>query len=377
MRQALETGTARDAAGTLQGSGRESHGEHRYLLLDGLRGLLAMAVAIHHFSSTSGHRELFASAPLAVDFFFCLSGFVVAHAYEQRLRTGMGAAGFMRRRLTRLYPMYLVGFAFGIAVIVFTQPATMLALEEAHGVLPVVLNAVYVPLPNNVSLLVQHVLIVGALFPFNNPGWSLFFELVANAMYVVVAFFADGWLTAVVALLGVGLAAAWWLVGPEPGWSLHTMLGGFFRVGFSFFAGVLVFRWRDRLPRFGPAMALAVVLAVTAMVLVPRAAWHSLYWIAAAVVLVPALVALGAACSIPESPLPRRLCEYSGRISYPVYCLHYPLLMLFPLWNDTRSVAHGASLLFFVVATLVISHALLVWFDEPFRASLATRRHAT
>jgi len=41
---------------------------------------------------------------LAVDFFFMLSGFVLAHAYEERLRSGMKAWRFMRTRIIRLYP---------------------------------------------------------------------------------------------------------------------------------------------------------------------------------------------------------------------------------------------------------------------------------
>ncbi|HET9653111.1 MAG TPA: acyltransferase family protein, partial [Usitatibacter sp.] len=85
----------------------------RYQLLDGLRGILALAVVVHHFTATSGRREIFASSALAVDFFFCLSGFVIAHAYEAQLRAGMPIASFMARRLRRLYPLYIAGLVLG------------------------------------------------------------------------------------------------------------------------------------------------------------------------------------------------------------------------------------------------------------------------
>jgi peptidoglycan/LPS O-acetylase OafA/YrhL len=47
-------------------------------------------------------------AYLAVDFFFTLSGFVLAHAYGQRLREGMTATYFMALRIIRLYPLYVL-----------------------------------------------------------------------------------------------------------------------------------------------------------------------------------------------------------------------------------------------------------------------------
>ncbi|HET9652973.1 MAG TPA: acyltransferase family protein, partial [Usitatibacter sp.] len=86
----------------------------RYLLLDGLRGMAALVIVVHHFTALSGQREIFASASIAVDFFFCLGGFVIAHAYQERLLAGMSALEYTRRRVARLYPMYLVGLAIGL-----------------------------------------------------------------------------------------------------------------------------------------------------------------------------------------------------------------------------------------------------------------------
>ena len=62
---------------------------HRFIFLDGLRGIAAVVVVIFHFSQDGNIRQLFPSAPIAVDLFFCLSGFVIAWAYYQKLSTGM------------------------------------------------------------------------------------------------------------------------------------------------------------------------------------------------------------------------------------------------------------------------------------------------
>ena len=63
----------------------------RYVTLDGMRGIAALAVALFHFN--------IAQAPhgyIAVDFFFALSGFVLCRAYRPRWQAGLGIGAFMQ-----------------------------------------------------------------------------------------------------------------------------------------------------------------------------------------------------------------------------------------------------------------------------------------
>src|SRR5437879_3798779 len=60
-------------------------------------------------------------AGLAVDFFFLLSGFVIAHAYEKRLLETMSFCSFLVVRLIRLYPLILLGLLCGFFVFVIKQ----------------------------------------------------------------------------------------------------------------------------------------------------------------------------------------------------------------------------------------------------------------
>jgi peptidoglycan/LPS O-acetylase OafA/YrhL len=83
-------------------------GRHQFVLLDGLRGVAALAVVVTHALYFFPPTPM---AYLAVDFFFMLSGFVLAHAYGERLRQGMTAGRFMAIRLIRLYPLYALGSA--------------------------------------------------------------------------------------------------------------------------------------------------------------------------------------------------------------------------------------------------------------------------
>ena len=53
-------------------------------------------------------------AYLAVDFFFILSGFVIAYAYDDRWGKSMSSGNFFKRRLIRLHPMVVMGAVLGV-----------------------------------------------------------------------------------------------------------------------------------------------------------------------------------------------------------------------------------------------------------------------
>src|SRR5215469_11877968 len=82
---------------------------HRFAALDGWRGICALLVALHHLSA-NGHFyawPLVRNAWLFVDFFFVLSGFVIAYAYGGRLSDAHAIKDFALRRLFRLWPLHV------------------------------------------------------------------------------------------------------------------------------------------------------------------------------------------------------------------------------------------------------------------------------
>src|ERR1700744_2229878 len=84
-----------------------------FVVLDGLRGVAAIAVVILH-ASYCFKLHVPAHAYLAVDFFFCLSGFIIAHAYDRPFAEGrIALRAFVQKRISRLYPMVLAGTAIG------------------------------------------------------------------------------------------------------------------------------------------------------------------------------------------------------------------------------------------------------------------------
>lgn len=81
--------------------------KQHFEILDGLRGIAALAVVTFHFMEVaySDYSQNFIGHGfLAVDFFFCLSGFVIGYAYDDRIGK-MGVAEFFKSRLIRLHPL--------------------------------------------------------------------------------------------------------------------------------------------------------------------------------------------------------------------------------------------------------------------------------
>jgi peptidoglycan/LPS O-acetylase OafA/YrhL len=62
--------------------------------LDMMRGIAALCVLLAHWLTAQG-LLWFGNGYLAVDFFFLLGGFVIAHSYEQKLRSGMSLNSFL------------------------------------------------------------------------------------------------------------------------------------------------------------------------------------------------------------------------------------------------------------------------------------------
>ena len=90
-------------------------------VLDGLRGVAAVAIVIFHFMEWAYpdfSKNIRGHGFLAVDFFFCLSGFVIGYAYDDRMQK-MGIIEFLKSRLIRLHPLIILGAILGLAGFIF------------------------------------------------------------------------------------------------------------------------------------------------------------------------------------------------------------------------------------------------------------------
>lgn len=310
---------------------------NRFVTLDALRGVAAIGVMLYH--SMPGSPLVIPGGYLAVDLFFVLSGFVIALTYEDRLREGMGPREFLTVRAIRLWPMLLAGAVLGI--VFYGGHAGMLFL-----------------LPSPFS---------DTLYPSNPPLWSLLLETIA---YFGFAMFAYRLRTGGVILLAVisGLTlAAFAVLGSgrlhDFGAFWSTMPEGLARVGFSFAAGMLIYRLRKRdgLRRSPDRRAWLLVAALAGvMFFMPRSG--QLGGLLAILLVFPGLLWLASKW---ELPVPR-IGVTLGALSYPLYCIHMPILTL----------ASGYGLSRLLTWALLIAASLLLdrWWDRPARRWLTGLR---
>lgn len=138
---------------------------HRFEVLDSLRGVCAILVVLYHFPA-GGHVTPLAfirGSYMFVDFFFVLSGFVIAYSYGNRIRDADGLLVFMVRRFFRLWPLHLFVLALYLAVEAAATPAGM-ALGERNGLtLPDLIRTV--TLTNGIGL--DHISL------WNVASWSI------------------------------------------------------------------------------------------------------------------------------------------------------------------------------------------------------------
>jgi peptidoglycan/LPS O-acetylase OafA/YrhL len=282
-------------------------------LLDGLRGFAALLVVLYHMPLYVQRWFYFPNSFLAVDFFFCLSGFIIAYSYERRILNEMSLADFSVARLIRLYPLYFLGSALGLlSALILTHAYSRNHLTPGELLTTVALSLLL--LPNLGDVWANH-----NVFPLNGPAWSLFFELFAN---LVFWFMIRSRLASKVWLLGVAgtcLVMLSLYKGPlaEAGAFSQSFTQGFARVGFSFCMGVAVFRFRET-RRMAPVAALAVVFLLGGMLLTRGkiVEQHATQLVFVAVVS-PLVVYLGSLVKIPVAAEP--FCSFLGDFSYPLY----------------------------------------------------------
>jgi peptidoglycan/LPS O-acetylase OafA/YrhL len=337
----------------------------RYPALDGLRGIAALAVVGLHVTKYFQLGFDLKHAHLAVDFFFLLSGFVISYAYDRRLAGGLGTVEFLTIRLIRLYPMIVLGIVSGtmamLASIKFGFDIPVISVLSAAAC-----NALLLP-----SFAMQQ--IRPFAFPVDTPLWSLSFEMLINILYA--ALFA--YLTKPRLWVGILFGAV--LVGwtsltygtLDVGFYWRDFYLGLCRVLFPFLAGVMLCRALGK-RKMVSAWGHAACLPMFAILATPGLAGG--YYEGLIVLLAFPAILIVAAHAAP-APALDRIWSFLGELSYPIYVVHYPFVVVASTLAHRRNLSgaalDGAALLCFL-GILVLASLLLQFYDRPVRHFLKT-----
>jgi peptidoglycan/LPS O-acetylase OafA/YrhL len=346
----------------------------RYRILDSYRFIAASLICVYHFNKADilGLAQVslaFENIRLMVDFFFILSGFVIASAYSGKMADVRGYRSFMWRRFARLYPLHLLTLLIGVAggLVIGAgrlQPGTN---PEVFSTTAIVAN-----------LTLTHSFGVTNYGSFNIPSWSISAEMFVYALFPLFAFLASRLPALVNALLIVAYVAAIILVREALGlrdWTLAWYDFGALRAVPTFFAGVLIARllettWRGFAPSIWWAHG-AFLLAFIPMHLNARDEW-ALACFALVVLLAAAAERTGA-----RSRLQRQGFVLLGDASYSLYMWHMPLkvgvfAMMGKLFGFGPLPMWSAAILSFMLS-LAVALACHRWFEMPVRRWMLTR----
>jgi len=344
--------------------------KQHFEILDGLRGVAAIVVVIFHFMEiaiTDYSKNFVGHGYLAVDFFFCLSGFVIAYAYDSR-SPHIGIAQFFKLRLIRLHPLVVIGAILGLLTFLFDPFSDFYPVYGFGKTALLFLTSVFlIPYPIMPERYTN-------LFCLNAPAWSLFWEYIANIFYIFLLYKINK--KALISLVLLAAAVLCYVaVSSTPrniggGWGGQNFWDGGARVFYSFTAGMLVYRFNLIIKnKLG-------FLGVTALLLVAFVFPYSddYNWITEPIIVMlyfPLLVSLGAGATL--SSALKSTCKLSGEISYPLYMTHYPFLWIYLTYV---AVVKPKGMMLFgiipicVILLIILAYLIMKFVDIPLRKYL-------
>lgn len=344
--------------------------------LNTLRGLAALLVAAFHAPMLFGVKAWLPHAYLAVDLFFVLSGFVMAHAYGARIASGLSFPRFAQLRLARLYPLYALATVAGFGLLMLK------ASQGFAGFRPEMLQALGLNLALLPAPMAGVFRVDGAAFPFAVPAWSIFWELVLCAGFYVWArrVRRGAWVIAASGAVVLAMVAGRFDT-LDGGWTWDGFWIGGLRALFAFSAGVAVQGFVRRqleagtaTPKLADLGVRMLALAALAYVIGSREA-NGLAELAIVGVVLP--LAIGA-CALSRSPLlENRLGDLIGAASYSIYMLH-PVLIetTVAVLNRAPQLSARAQLAFgcaWMLGLVVAAFLCWKWFETPARRLLSRR----
>ncbi|WP_444895867.1 acyltransferase family protein [Microbulbifer sp. SSSA005] len=294
----------------------------RFEALDAFRGIAALCVVIFHMRLIGSITELdfFRGSSIFVEFFFVLSGFVLAHGYGARKNLVLGE--FMKSRFFRLYPLHL--FMFFVFLLL---EVGKLAAYKYGGF---TFNTLPFTGRTAISEIIPNLLLIQSLSPtfealsFNYPSWSISIEfylylLLFISIVVFKNFKSIIWCsTAVVAL---------YLIASESEILTSQILRGLS----CFFGGALIYLFYMRVANIRitkPLGTIAEVFVVACIVVIVQYEIKHQN-IVATILFYFAILVFSFESGVVSSLLKQKPFQELGKLSYSIYMTHAAILFCF------------------------------------------------
>jgi peptidoglycan/LPS O-acetylase OafA/YrhL len=293
----------------------------RFVVLDSWRGISALLVALHNAdcSNVSFLKESW----LFVDLFFVLSGFVITYAYMDKLRAGPEVGTYMLRRFGRLWPLHFV-----LLVALVGLEGTKVVLSSlSETTIPAFQNG------NSIASILQNILLIQAIgvhseVSWNIPSWTISTEFWTYLIFGMICLVFPKQRPPMLLMGGIALFAAAiivWCVPNFLGSNTHFVL---LRCIYGFFVGHLVYRAWTNGPshvRFAGILEVAMIFLIVVFVSTTRG---NIFSMVAPVVFGLAVWLFAYERGLLSVLLTRRLFTGLGTLSYSIYMIHWPVLIV-------------------------------------------------
>ena len=343
--------------------------------LDGLRGLLVFPVALFHFSITAGWSPTRVYAPgsfFAPSTFFTLSGYLITSLLlVERERSGeINGPGFWSRRFRRLLPASVF--------VVFAASVLTALFPDLWGKVPASdIGAALTSLSNWQAI---HLANVGETWRLLGPlgiFWSLGVEeQFYLGLFVVVMIAAarsknmTRWLVGLLVAVGTLSVLSLVLVHSTP---QREYFGTDSRAS-ELVVGCLFAVWVHHrgLPRH-PAWRWVGWASLAVAFLAWSTVFEDYAWVLGGGLAAFSLVTLGMiiGCTVPGSSMARVLSVKPlvtlGRLSYPVYLIHWPLALI--LSPDRTGIIGWPLIILRFAASVAAAWVVFKLLESPMRTS--------
>ena len=295
---------------------------NKNLPLESLRGIAALAVVLFHFRFTTPlvDNPLIRNAYVMVDFFFALSGFVIAMNYQNRIEHFSDVVGFQLRRFWRLYPLHLATLLFFVL-----RDVRFSISELTHGnPSPPMLHGEYIP------KLLHNLMLTQALFvdhlSFNWPSWSISTEFYTYVLFALTLLAFKRRRVPVYLLIICGACLINWYWGH----GLRSSSGlGIVRCIYSFYLGALTWHLSQHSPRTRKSLIPACLLLLSLIAVMTLTESPVEMFIPLIFCITIANVAALHETSRLRQLLSHRVLVYLGTISYSLYLTHAIVIVIF------------------------------------------------
>ena len=345
--------------------------------LTSLRAFLAVGVVLFHYQlqwdPALGFSPIIERSRLAVDAFFMLSGFILAHVYGPSFAAGtFSYRRFIVARIARLYPLHLAVLG-GVLV--------MVIVARAAGVQ-------YDPATYTLEGFVKTLLLVQAWFPnllgynWSGPSWSLSAEWFAYLLFPAYALIAmklktRPWVLLFLGVLGFAVIDA--VYGQMFGKVLPRAEDnmGILRILPEFLIGMALYGLGHQWHWPRPIAIAACVIASLGLLLAMQFSLDDRLVVALAAPVILTWSMLAKATG--EGPLSAPLAVFSGEASFALYLVHLPLLVAYKgIASELRGIDSGfymspLELAGLFVVTVAAAAALHLGVEKPGRRWIRRR----